>query len=262
MKTRKLPPRNLIGRNMAQYRVGLDPGDGGTPEPPAPPVPDIVWLLWWKADDGALNNIGDPCTDGQSIMVWADQSGNTYDGQPPSEPSAPVFHTNVWNGQPVARFNGTTQWIRYAGAEPGIAQPVTMFLVGSFAADDGTMFASPTTTFKTLFRPSNASTFVSSGIDVVAAPHGTLGSSPFLYIVRFNGVSSTISINDGGDTIINPGTNNWYSAQLGCESFPTGAPQRNFFNGDVGELIFLEGATTGTRYTELVAWLKYKWGIT
>lgn len=55
--------------------------------------------LWLKADSLALS-------DGDPVSTWADESGNGYDATNTGT-ARPTFKTNILNGKPVIRFDGT-----------------------------------------------------------------------------------------------------------------------------------------------------------
>lgn len=55
--------------------------------------------IWLKADAQSY-------TDGQSVTTWTDSSGNANDFV--TDSTNPTFKTNIVNGKPVVRFNGTS----------------------------------------------------------------------------------------------------------------------------------------------------------
>jgi len=63
--------------------------------------------LWFKADTGLV-------TDGSgNVSQWLDQSGNGNHASQTVMAAEPVLATNAINGQPVVRFNGTSDYLSF-----------------------------------------------------------------------------------------------------------------------------------------------------
>lgn len=90
-------------------------------------LPNIV--AWFKADSLAL-------ADGDPVNLWSDSSGNGHYCQPNVvQPStAPTFKTNVINGKPVIRFNGTDNALDVDYMTPHWDTPFTYFIVANQAS--------------------------------------------------------------------------------------------------------------------------------
>jgi hypothetical protein len=73
--------------------------------------------LWLKADALALS-------DGAAVTAWNDSSSNAYNVS-----GTATYKTNIVNGKPVVRFNGTSNYLQNAAVDIGVPAPYTIFLV-------------------------------------------------------------------------------------------------------------------------------------
>lgn len=64
-------------------------------------------VLWVRADGPALAGTAD----GTSVGTWEDESGNDNDLSQGTAANQPVFKTNILNGKPVLRFDGSNDFI-------------------------------------------------------------------------------------------------------------------------------------------------------
>ena len=75
--------------------------------------------VWLRADAGAFNNGAGttPCSDGEGVQIWGDQSGNGRDFN--DAVGVPVWRSNVTslNGNPAIEFAGTGDHFRDGDAE-------------------------------------------------------------------------------------------------------------------------------------------------
>jgi hypothetical protein len=78
--------------------------DSDTEEPVKQPDDISDLELWLKADALSLNN-------NDAVATWTDSSGNENDATQATSGNRPVFKTNILNGKPVVRFDGTDDWM-------------------------------------------------------------------------------------------------------------------------------------------------------
>ena len=79
--------------------------------------------VWYKADVGVFNDAGvTAAANSNAVQQWNDQSGVANHGVQATAGNRPTYLTNVVNGLPALRFNGSN-WIT-SGAFPAIANNV------------------------------------------------------------------------------------------------------------------------------------------
>ena len=147
-------------------------------------------------------------TNGQAITRWVDKTSNGWIG---TAVNSPTYQTNVQNGLPVIRFNGTNQYIDFGNILNLGTNGLSIFVVTKFVAA------------------------VSGGRAIVSkSPYrGNPGRSGFNYQVQF-ALGMDTFIEDGTNAqatfAFNPATQfNVYSTQNNRTSF-----NRNFANGRLG----------------------------
>lgn len=76
--------------------------------------------VWLKAD--AIEGL----SDGQAVTTWEDSSGQNHDA---THSNSPVLKTNIINGLPVVRYNGTSQYHDLGDLSASFASAATLFVV-------------------------------------------------------------------------------------------------------------------------------------
>ncbi len=94
-------------------------------------------VSWWKADSFALAD-GDPV--GGTGNEWLDQSGNGNHLVQATAGLRPLFKTNIVNGQPVVRFDGSDDTLDFTNNFAVGAGGLTLVVVIAQSANDGTSF--------------------------------------------------------------------------------------------------------------------------
>ena len=83
-----------------------------------PFTPDQVTGIyaWYRADLGTYQTVsGSAATaDGNPVGEWQDQSGNGYHLAQSTSGNRPALKTNILNGHPVLRFDGSNDWLQAA----------------------------------------------------------------------------------------------------------------------------------------------------
>lgn len=92
------------------------------------PVPLTIsgLALWLKAD--AITGL----SDGDAISTWPDSSGNGKDATGTTT-QRPTYKTDILNGKPVARFNGTSNGLVTSSVNLSSTSAVTVFVVATAA---------------------------------------------------------------------------------------------------------------------------------
>jgi len=153
------------------------------------PIPTSGLLCWLKADALSLNN-NDP------VNTWTDSSVNNRNAVSIGG-TAPVFTTNVFNGKPVVRFNGTN-WLQVSALPLGPYTIATVFKSSgnsqmvyehgaNAAAYDGCFLYTSTYSTVTVRRGTQ------TGKDIVLSNAGTWAANlgaPVLTIDQFDGTDA------------------------------------------------------------------------
>jgi hypothetical protein len=87
-----------------------------------PPIPGAGLALWLKADAGVT-------ADGSgNVSQWNDQSANQYNATQ-SSTARPTVVTNIINGNPIIRFNGSAQYMSMPAGFGNFTSGATVFSV-------------------------------------------------------------------------------------------------------------------------------------
>jgi len=209
---------------------------------------DIAGLKgWYKADAIAQAN-------GSDVATWPDssaQANNLTDGSGLN----PTLQTNVQNGKPVVRFNGTNDRIADTGTDLGITQPNTVVIVGNqtskatsgrFIDTGGTGRQIVGCNASGLFSIF-ASSSVTGAVDRSGAFHSFTGV--------FNGASSVGYVDGVQEFSGNPGSNGLGFIVLGFDQGTT------FLTGDLAEICIYQGALSPSNIQLLHNYLAFRWNL-
>lgn len=219
--------------------------------------------LWVDANKGTTTDGTTPCTNGQGLAFWADQSGNSNTMSSQGGSNNPIFNTNIQNGLSGITFAGAASqqsiqaiftyndpehifmvvkqvtWTQFRRLVARASASGNMKLINDVATpgiylDDGTNTNSPGTTGMTL---------------------GTF----FVLDFCFNGASSTIRLNNGSNTTGNPGSGtNMGGVTIGAD-YLSGTGASNIV---VGELLAYDSHLSDANASLVNHYLGTKWGIT
>jgi Periplasmic copper-binding protein (NosD) len=216
------------------------------------PVPALVTSAqlagWWKADSLSLS-------DDATVTTLPDASGL---GLTLTASGSPTFKTNIQNGLPAIRLNGTSGYLAN-GTGPLRSQPITVFVVATQASNSSgakSLFNSRVGNTAALFINESQLIGLYAG-SIGTGPSQTIGSAHVFEAV-VNGSSSSVGV-DGSLTTVNPGIQGLGGGvTLGANSTVTG----EFFNGDIFEAVLYKGAMSTSERSAVRTTLSAKWGIT
>lgn len=232
--------------------------------------------LWLDANDPAGNNTLP--SNGSALATWVDKSGFQYNATQATGAAQPIFTTNIINGKPVIRFNGSSQYIKVANtalAQSLSAGEFTAFVVmrASSATSFPTVFttdpgpSSPRITFGVPFSATSFAFFDSCDVStsrIQGAWGGTI-NTPYIFSARASVNGSTQAILRNTTSIATgttPSTGSFgtsYKFTLGA--FDTENSAINFFPGDIAELIIYNSYLDSTQYALVYSYISNKWGI-
>lgn len=218
------------------------------------PVTNGLWAHWDATSISAASL--DP------VVTWPDSSPNGRDLEQASASLQPQYVTNVVNGLPTVRFDGTEEMKTTDSV--ALPQPNTLFLVArehtnhyAFTIDsvagDRSYFAIDGRT-----GSSYEQLILSSGTNLLLGDN--IATAWNQYTGEYNGASSQIRRNGGGtgDTVTgDAGTNPWGSGITVGRSIGGSSG----LDGDIGEIVFYDRILTATERGLVEAHLLDKWGI-
>jgi hypothetical protein len=216
--------------------------------------------LWLKADSLAL-------TDGASVNTWTDSSGLNNDFT--SVVSAPTFKTNIVNGKPVIRFNGTNQGLANttAGIIPTGSTFHTIFGVVSAAstsAGDHDIFDTGSAGGGAVYFRRNGANAVhvhnSAGYVFCQDTGGIVAGAWNVLTADWNGSNihiwrnGTLKDTTGATLLTVTGTLN----SVGIDTIDSNI---NFWDGDIAEILIYNSALSSTDRGNVETYLISKYAI-
>lgn len=209
----------------------------------------ITGLKMWF-DAGRITGLND----GDTIATWSDASGN---GRHATSAAGPTYKANIINGLPVARFNGSNQYLATT-TTPSLAQPNTVFVVGKLSnawTGDGAMFDSTTALgqFFEIYPLDTKAYQMYAGFGVNSATTKT--SKAFrIFEVTFAGASSSVIVD--GATVV---TGN--SGSSGIAGLRIGSRGNNskWLNGDIAEIMVFNANVSSSNRALIRAYLYQKY---
>lgn len=196
-------------------------------------------VAWFKADALSLN-------DGDAISSWTDSSGNGNTATQATGSAQPTFKNGIFNGKPVARFDGG-DGLTVANESNFDIETPSVFIVATRSSGTGRIMSKSTTSFsdgrrrKLEFLFTSATNFrVASGADATTLDTTVISTSvPAIYTFRSS--SDTVhNINYNGTstdstTTLSESSSNFNNASLLIGSaFGAGTEG---LTGDIAEII-------------------------
>lgn len=233
--------------------------------------------LWLDATTGLFDATsgGNPVTtDGSSVARWEDQSGNSRHITQTILLSQPILKTAIQNGKNIIRFDGINDILRRSGAFVHAQGAATIFVVVSAnsGASDRLIVEGRTTSTNPLYMPIISNLATQFNV-LYRIDSGTIPLANVLFGTPFNGTGfKLVCALDSGTNFagfINKVTTNNQNYTRGTVTLDTFAIggwatniERDFFPGDVAEVIIYNTALGTTDRQSVENYLYAKWGIT
>ncbi len=216
-------------------------------------------LAWLKADGNVYTSGTTQATDGQDVSTWDDAHTSNNDFTQSTGGLKPLFKTNIINGKPVIRFDGSDDRLIHSGVSTG-GTSFSLFLVlynNSQAANYGSLISEGST--RGLFLRGSGAGGPSNKLDMFysADKHNTTALTPGVWFY----VSAIVSA--GALTFYRNGTADGTSSSIISTSFNTigDDPAGERFKGDIAEILIFNSAISGANLTNMHTYLASKYAL-
>lgn len=206
--------------------------------------------LWLKADALAL-------VDGTQVSSWADSSGFGRNATQATPSSQPIYRVNAFNGKPVLRFNGTSNYMVLGDLSAAFPTAASLFVVAKLNATNFTLYSN--------YNGNGSWWSYGDG-------HGYLGVFRTGRVDQYP-ASMPATGNWLFDVISSSSTYQMYKNSIGqgvqAPSFYAGAVHQigydqsigQYFNGDIPEILIYNTALTDPERQAVEAYLNSKYAI-
>ena len=216
------------------------------------PISSVKGLKLWldAADSGSMTQVGD------KISSWQDKSRRNHHATQPLSSKMPKLLKNSVNGKNIVRFDGSQDMIIDYLPSSG---DYTMVIVAKYDSINGTFLSQSMSGFNTGMANGYFSLTVNN--NSVLSDNPITAGELSVFLVSVNGNSTTIK-----DTLQSTNQKDVTFSQSGVfgasQALSLGSKNGlDFFDGDIGELLIVEGQLTATEESDIVAFLQDKWGI-
>lgn len=218
--------------------------------------------LWLQAD--SINQ-----ADATAVSTWSDDSGNGNDATQGTAAAQPTFHTNVINGLPIVRFDGTDDLFTL-GNVLDVTGDLSIFTVCDFdvSGSNDTFGGKRDGTGATpwAFRSGTGDELEfyindGGGFEVMTADTALAINTFVIGDVVRSGTSVSFELDgaaDGTRTQTKTPAGNTVAAGVGSH---TGGSAGELRDGDIAEFIFYDRALTGAERGDVQSYLSDKYGI-
>lgn len=191
-------------------------------------------------------------SDGDSIEVWDDISGEGNNAMQTEEVNQPIYKTNVLNGKSVVRFDGSNTRLK-TNTFTELPQPMTVFIVWETYAD-GTRFAFDGPTRLSLFQGTQGGENIVFHAGNVISYDRSLPFNALINTVIFNGSESKIWENGENKTSGDAGDSGLERLLIGSRHGKT-----HHLDGDVAEILIFNSELSESEREEIEQYLDIKW---
>ena len=214
-------------------------------------------------------------SDGATVASWPDKSGNGYNATQETGANKPLYKTNVLNGKPVLRFDGTDDYLSCGDVLDLGSNSMTLFVVWK----TNTLSATQGVVGKSYYGDKSGRYGVYldltlTGMSFMAQLKGTpavstrdwcyYSFSNSSYLTSCQKIDNTAYANTGYENGVQKCSASIGSAYGGADttdSYLVGCYQgpHQFLNGDIAEVLQYNSALSDTDRQKVEAYLNWKW---
>ena len=220
---------------------------------PARAAPASGSLVWYSADSSGIG------FNGSNVASWPDLSGHGNTAWMNNTARQPLYVSNVINGLPVIRFDGTRSLVFTTAISP---QTFTVFVVGknSMPTETFSMILGPGGNFpnnQLRWETGTQALFVGTGNNLPVTTV-TIGNTRVNHILsaRFNG--SVMNVYRDGTLVASPAfttSGPWTLDQIGAWY------STYFMQGDLAELIVYASSLSDADMSQTTSYLQSKYAL-
>lgn len=202
--------------------------------------------------------------DGDPVVEWPGASDTAYDASQATGSKQPTYKSNILNGYPVVRFDGTDDVLLTGLFASALSQPTTIFLVaavhstsgGSYVFTDGETNRQQ---MKAQDHDSDSRVEWRMWADFPNLDGPEPGTAFRIYVGIFNGTNSLGRMDGLEEMNGEVGTNALDRLVLGSDE-PAGGS--SFLDGDIAEVGVYQAALSSSEIDQVEGYLADKYGIT
>lgn len=216
------------------------------------PATDGTVVEWLKADAPVYTTGTTQATNGQNAATWVASTGTNL--LQATAINQPLFNTAVQNGLPaiVDDGSGAAKWMASSATAFGtLGQPYTVWIVMKTITTSGNpvFFDGISSSNRAVFYGNGGNWDMFAGTDTNG---GAQDTSWHIFCLIYNGASSSITIDGGAPTTVNPGANSFVGLTINTlfDNSLRGS-------GQYGEII-IQNTTPGNKAGTL-AYLRARW---
>lgn len=211
----------------------------------SPPAGVAGLVRWWKADALALN-------DNDAVGTWPDSSGFIRNLTQATAGSKPTYKTNILNGLPVVRFDGTDDVLTSAsGTGPKHVFAVAKYNTATFVDYDGLVTGAGAGDAEVVLTGRDGQNFFFNS-PAVTTDYYKNGTS--FVETAMTGPMNAFAVM----SISSAGFQNPMAVQVGLDRNNAG----RYWNGDVAEILAYNAVLSAGDRQAIQNYLGTKYGIT
>ncbi len=224
-------------------------------------IPSTNLKMWLRSDEGTSSS-----TDNTNISTWYDVTGNLNNATQTTSANQPLIRTNVINGHPVMRFNGSTSYFNLPSTGTlGIQNSDYEIFIVAKTSFTGVEFliSAAGYQYEMQFNGTNIGMrFIPPIPGGGYLDEGTTNEyadgNPHIFSVRASSTGGAARVDgvDGGTTTADLQNANDVSYTLGTRYGPT-LP----FNGDIAEVIVYNTILSASQLNTVESYLSQKYNI-